>query len=710
MFQVTRKRFMMWFWMLLVIMLLQIATLYIASETQKKDLYNGSVDAELGRSVIELNNYFETVKSVAISLSLDGETISAFSKPMLNPIEQQALSLKLKQYKAMTSCISSIYLYNPDNNIVYSDVYMCVPLEKYPFPKTQEHIQKMLESSERYFVFSDSPSEVGWGGEVIRSGWRFKKHEDYLILIDLNYDLLKATLDLSEECLGGHLYMLDEDGDLLCKGSGTENLLKTLTGTEQEVEKLEKSRQDKKMLVKKYAVNQARASLFYTIELSEIKMDNLETRTLVIINVVMISVILLLVGVVSLFQGMRSIVKKNAEFAERKAKKEHFAEKRQGIINCLTHSENTDTEAAKNYIKAELARADFNEVALFRLDIHGYNEEQYTEKMKLLQQWERILGEFLPALSAYEQDGYVVFLIADGGINYVDSCRRAYAACRQASLEQMNAELSGYVSSASVIERLAETYTELCNIVEYQFIYHRPIFLDYTILWKRKDEREQWNHFKIEMICNNIIAPRQDVVSLIDEFISDLRSLSIEKVKSALYELFIEVCKAVSAIEKEENLKTNFDACAYLSELSSLEYLDAANELFERIIGVVKHECSTDAGGKHDIVVKRALKIIQERVQDPGLCRGMIADEIGISQSYLSRIFKDKVGVSLSDMINEAKLKIVEEQLRNTNKSIKEIIESVGIVNQSYFTVMFKKKYGILPTEYRNRKGEAGGE
>lgn len=114
---------------------------------------------------------------------------------------------------------------------------------------------------------------------------------------------------------------------------------------------------------------------------------------------------------------------------------------------------------------------------------------------------------------------------------------------REAALAQMGVELSGYISSALDISHLDEIYTELCSVAEYKFIYNRPIFLDYTILWKRKDQREQWNRFKIEMICNNIISPRQDVDSLMDEFINDLRCLSVEKVKNALYDLFIEVYK-----------------------------------------------------------------------------------------------------------------------------------------------------------------------
>lgn len=704
MFQAKRTQFMVWFWMLLAIMLLQIVLLYIASEKQKTDFYNGLVEAELERSAVELDGYFETVKSVAVSLSLDRETITAFSKPILNPMELQELSIKLKLYKRMNTCVEEIYLYNPDSNIVYSDTGIYTYLEKFPYPNTKEYIQQPSETGQKYTVFADSVS--GQGDNVIRSSWRFKKDTNYLIFIDLNYDVLKSTLNLGSESLGGSVYMVDESGDLLCKSSSTDALLQTLDGAESDAEKLSQARGEKKMLVNECTVKQAGASLYYTIPVAKVKTGNMQTGTLAIINVVMISVILLLAGTVSLFRSLHDIVKKRTEFADRENERERFAEKRRAVINCLTYTENSDIEAAKSYIQTELGQVNFDDVALFRFDLHNYSEERFTEKMELIQQFEHILGKMLPVLSVYEQDEFVVFLLAGGGINYIDSCRRAYAVCREAALAQMGVELSGYISSASDIGRLDETYTELCNVAEYKFIYNRPVFLDYTILWKRKDQREQWNRFKIEMICNNILSPRQDVDSLIDEFINDLRCLSVEKVKNALYDLFIEVCKTISAIEKEENLKLSFDVSSYLRELSSLQYLDGAYDLFERLINDVKRERTADVDDQHDIVVKQAFNIIREKILDPGLCRSMIADEIGISNAYLSRIFKDKVGVSLSDMINETKLKIAAEQLRNTNKSIKGIIEEIGIVNQSYFTVMFKKKFGILPTEYRNRRQE----
>ena len=45
---------------------------------------------------------------------------------------------------------------------------------------------------------------------------------------------------------------------------------------------------------------------------------------------------------------------------------------------------------------------------------------------------------------------------------------------------------------------------------------------------------------------------------------------------------------------------------------------------------------------------------------------------------------------------------MAKQLLRNRSLSIAEIAEKTGLVDQSYFSRFFKKKMGITPSEYRN--------
>ena len=78
-----------------------------------------------------------------------------------------------------------------------------------------------------------------------------------------------------------------------------------------------------------------------------------------------------------------------------------------------------------------------------------------------------------------------------------------------------------------------------------------------------------------------------------------------------------------------------------------------------------------------------------------------IADQLSVSQRYLSDTLKKETGKTSTDhlqlfLINEAK-----NILLNPNKSISEVAYELGFEYPPYFSRLFKKKEGISPTQYR---------
>ena len=72
-----------------------------------------------------------------------------------------------------------------------------------------------------------------------------------------------------------------------------------------------------------------------------------------------------------------------------------------------------------------------------------------------------------------------------------------------------------------------------------------------------------------------------------------------------------------------------------------------------------------------------------------------------ISPSYLSYLFKQETGQTLTDYINTQRVERAARRLYSTNDSIAVIAESVGILDVNYFTKIFKKSTGMTPTAYR---------
>lgn len=78
-----------------------------------------------------------------------------------------------------------------------------------------------------------------------------------------------------------------------------------------------------------------------------------------------------------------------------------------------------------------------------------------------------------------------------------------------------------------------------------------------------------------------------------------------------------------------------------------------------------------------------------------------VAEHVGLSSGYLCRIFKEETGVSINAYINNLRMTRAGELLKGKNSYIKEVAVSVGFEDQLYFSRLFKRYYGVTPSEYR---------
>lgn len=78
-----------------------------------------------------------------------------------------------------------------------------------------------------------------------------------------------------------------------------------------------------------------------------------------------------------------------------------------------------------------------------------------------------------------------------------------------------------------------------------------------------------------------------------------------------------------------------------------------------------------------------------------------LAHYLHVSESYLSRLFKEETGISFTQYLNEIRINRSKELLSNTQMSIVEIALFVGYEDQSYFTKVFRRLTGMTPKKFR---------
>jgi YesN/AraC family two-component response regulator len=129
-----------------------------------------------------------------------------------------------------------------------------------------------------------------------------------------------------------------------------------------------------------------------------------------------------------------------------------------------------------------------------------------------------------------------------------------------------------------------------------------------------------------------------------------------------------------------------------MEELKQLEY-----EMVACFIDTLK----STARLEYNQVVNRAITYIhQEIFHDITLEK--IAEYAGVHPGYLSKIFKESVGMIIPEYINRKKLEDSKYFLLHSHARLSEIANMFGYCNQSYYTSLFKKYTGMTPGQYKS--------
>lgn len=140
-----------------------------------------------------------------------------------------------------------------------------------------------------------------------------------------------------------------------------------------------------------------------------------------------------------------------------------------------------------------------------------------------------------------------------------------------------------------------------------------------------------------------------------------------------------------------------------------IQKLDKATTLDE--IHALSHAITTDYCKRmHDMKKEKSVSrhivmsidFIRSHIQD-NLSVEFIADSLCLNSSYLSKLFKKEMGVSISEYIRKAKISVACNMLRHLDESSLSISNYLGFSSQSHFIQVFKKYTGLTPEDYRKK-------
>ncbi|MFD0674566.1 response regulator [Cohnella sp. GCM10027633] len=108
-----------------------------------------------------------------------------------------------------------------------------------------------------------------------------------------------------------------------------------------------------------------------------------------------------------------------------------------------------------------------------------------------------------------------------------------------------------------------------------------------------------------------------------------------------------------------------------------------------------------ESGG--DKAIEIALQYIQAHYADE-LSLEKIASVVFLNPAYFSLLFKQKTGQGYKDYVTSLRLEQAKALLSGSELRLADIAERIGYNDVRHFTQMFRKKYDMTPTEFRNAR------
>lgn len=105
--------------------------------------------------------------------------------------------------------------------------------------------------------------------------------------------------------------------------------------------------------------------------------------------------------------------------------------------------------------------------------------------------------------------------------------------------------------------------------------------------------------------------------------------------------------------------------------------------------------------------VLRAKEYVRNNYGDEGLSLDCICEDLGVSNSYFSTIFKKETGNSFISYLTDYRMDQAASLLIETNEKSYMIAKKVGYTDPNYFSYVFKRKFGVSPSKYRTEHTES---
>lgn len=125
-------------------------------------------------------------------------------------------------------------------------------------------------------------------------------------------------------------------------------------------------------------------------------------------------------------------------------------------------------------------------------------------------------------------------------------------------------------------------------------------------------------------------------------------------------------------------------------------YFEELKQVCYRICGIAVGQKSLKRNNK----IKSILQYMEDNFKNTGMGLAMVSEQFGLSEGYLSALFKEEMNVNFADYLEDLRMKEACRLLKEGGL-VADIAERTGYNSVQSFRRAFKRVLGVSPSEYR---------
>ena len=248
-------------------------------------------------------------------------------------------------------------------------------------------------------------------------------------------------------------------------------------------------------------------------------------------------------------------------------------------------------------------------------------------------------------------------------------------------------------------ENIPQSYIQASVAIDYSFVLgkNKVIFFD-EINNSQKDMDYPINELK-DLPFYMKQGDTGKIVKSLESIIYNINknNAPLFMVRCVCYDIINTVIKTMNQLDIGiKSISNNyFDAFSSCDTADKL--IDTIKELCIDVCDIIsmsKESCNSN-------LREKVLEYLSTNCEDLNFSVKIMAQDLDVSQSYLSRFFKDQIGITITDYIMLQRIEKAKHLLKTTNEPLRNIITEIGYFSEASFVRMFKRVEGITPGEYR---------